>query len=120
MRDLRVVAVLAGLLGQLAAATAGVLPWPLVPVSAVLYAAGAVVSGRAGPSRAARLQVLATSAALVLAVLTIPHISVDRDGLRESLGLLLVGIQVVHALTWQRRRDLQTALLIAAGLLVLG
>jgi transglutaminase-like putative cysteine protease len=36
------------------------------------------------------------------------------------LGPLLVAVQVLQALTWRTRRDLQTALLVALGLLVLG
>src|SRR4051794_22404876 len=120
MRELRRVAVAAGVLGQLAAAVAGVVPWWLLPMVAVLYAGAVVVADRADARRARLLSLFATSAALVLAALTLPQLSGDRDGLRTSLGLLLVLIQVVHGLTWRTRRDVETALGIAAALLVLG
>src|SRR5690349_16909270 len=120
MRELRRLAVIAGVLGQVAAAVAGVVPWPLLPVVAFSYASAALVAERAGERRAGQLSVLATAVALVLAAFTVPGLSVDRDALRMSLGLLLVLIQVVHALTWRARRDIQMGLCVAGALLVLG
>src|SRR3954465_10937729 len=110
MRELRWVAVAAGVLGQLAAAVAGVVPWVLLPVLAGLYAGAVLVAERADERRARLLSLFATSAALLLAVLTMPRLTGDRDGLRTSLGLLLVLIQVVHGLTWRSRREVETAL----------
>jgi hypothetical protein len=120
MRELRRLAVIAGVLGQVAAAVAGVVPWPLLPVVAFSYAGAALVAERAGARRARQLSGLATAAALVLAAFTVPGLSVDRDALRMSLGLLLVLIQVVHALTWRARRDIQMGLCVAGALLILG
>src|SRR4051812_24874586 len=120
MRELRSVAVVAGVLGQLVAAVAGVVPWPVLPVVAVLYVGAVLVAARADARRARLLTLFATGATLVLAALTLPHLTTDRDGLRSSLGLLLVLIQVAHGLTWRSRRDVETALAMAAALLVLG
>ncbi|MDT7572984.1 MAG: protein-glutamine gamma-glutamyltransferase [Actinomycetota bacterium] len=120
MRELRWAGLVAGILGQVAAAVAGVLPWPLLPVVAILYAGGVLLVERATEERARLLNRIATAAALALAVLTVPRLSSDRDTLRTTLGLLLVLIQVVHGLTWRTRRDVEIALGMAAALLVLG
>ena len=120
MADLRRVALLAGVLGQLSVAVAGVLPWAALPLVVALFVACALASARAGESRARVLRGIATAGSLVLLLLTLPVLTPDRDGLRTSLGLLLIGVQVVHSLTWRARRDLETALLVAAALLVLG
>jgi transglutaminase-like putative cysteine protease len=120
MRELRRTAVVAGVLGQVAAAVAGVLPWPLLVVAAGLYAGAATLSGRVDDRRARALRAVATGLALLMALVALPGIAADRDSLRSGLGLLLVGVQAVHALTWRARRDLDTALAIAAALLVLG
>ncbi|MBK5307193.1 MAG: hypothetical protein JJD92_10940 [Frankiaceae bacterium] len=120
MRELRRVTLLAGVLGQLVASVAGVLPWSLLPVAVGLYVAAAVAAERADAQVARVLRGVATGVALILAVIALPGVSGDRDELRAGLGLLLVGIQVLHALTWQARRDLETALGVATALLVLG
>ena len=120
MGDLRTAALVAGVLGQVAATVAGVLPAPLLLVAGGLLVAAGTASGRAGEGRSRLLRGVATGAALLLFALAVPFLTADRDALRSTLGLLLVGIQVVHALTWRTRRDLETALLIAAALLVLG
>jgi hypothetical protein len=120
MRELRRVAIAAGLLGQLAVAVAGVSPWALLPIVAVLYVGAVLLAERANDSRARLLNRLASAAALGLAVVTLPQLSADRDRLRTTLGLLLVLIQVLHGLTWRTRREVQIGLGIAAALLVLG
>jgi transglutaminase-like putative cysteine protease len=119
MRELRRLGVVAGVLGQLSAAVAGVVAWPLLPVVVVLYVGAAVAAERATEQRARWFSGAATAVAVVLALFTVPGLGADRDGLRTSLGLLLVLIQVAHALTWRVRRDVQTGLCIAAALLVL-
>ena len=111
MADLRRVAMLAGVLGQLSVAVAGVLPWVALPLVIVLYVGCAIASERAGERGAMVLRAVATTGAVVLLLLTLPRLSPERDGLRTGLGLLLVGIQVVHSLTWRARRDLETFLL---------
>ena len=120
MHELRRLAVMAGLLAQLSAALAGVLPWPLLPVVAVLHAVAVVAAERAGERRARQLNAVATGLALLLAAVTAPRLSADRDALRTALGLLLVLVQVVQALTWRTLREIRLGLAIAAALLVLG
>src|SRR4051794_22157771 len=110
MRELRRIALLAGVLGQLAAAVAGVVPWALLPAVAVLYVGAAIAAERVGEQRARQLGGLATGLALVLVVATVPRLTADRDALRTNLGLLLVLVQVAHALTWRVRRDIQIGL----------
>ena len=120
MAELRRVAALAGVLGQVASAVAGVLPWALLPVALLAFLGGAALAGRADERQAKVLAGIGSAAALVLFLVALPFLSADRDSLRTTLGLLLVGVQVVHSLTWRARRDLETALLVAAALLVLG
>ena len=120
MGELRVAALVAGAFGQVAAALAGVLPLSMLPVALAALVACALVSGRTAARTAPVTAGLASAAALVLLLATLPRLSLDRDSLRQHLGLLLVGIQVLHALTWRTRRDLQTALTVATGLLILG
>ena len=120
MRELRLAALVAGVLGQVAAALAGVLPVAMLPVAVVALVACALVSERAGARTARAAAGTASGVAILLLLATLPRLSIDRDSLRQHLGLLLVGIQVLHALTWRTRRDLQTALAVATGLLILG
>ncbi|MDT7537798.1 MAG: protein-glutamine gamma-glutamyltransferase [Actinomycetota bacterium] len=120
MRDLRRAAIVAGVLGQLAVAVAGVMPWALLPIVAVLYVGAVLLAARANEDRARLLNRFATAAAIGLALVTLPQLSPDRDSLRTTLGLLLVLIQVVHGLTWRTRREVQIGVGIAAALLVLG
>lgn len=120
MRELRWTAAGAGVIGQVAAAVAGVVPWALLPVVAGLFIGSVALAERATEQRARLLNGLATAIAVALAVVAVPHLSDDRDALRTTLGLLLVLIQVVHGLTWRSRRDVEIALGIAAALLVLG
>jgi protein-glutamine gamma-glutamyltransferase len=118
---LRTAVVVTGLLAQLATALSGVLPWAALPFGGVLLVlatrAGLAARGRA----ATRLHRLATVLAAGLALAVLPRVvtAAGPQDVRTSLGLLLVGVQLVHGLTWQHRRDLQTGLLGAIGLLVL-
>jgi transglutaminase-like putative cysteine protease len=120
MHELRWTALAAGVLGQVAAAVAGVLPWALLPVVAALYVGAVLASQRAGERRARQLNVVATAVAFVFAAFAFPRLSVDRDVIRTTLGMLLVLIQVAHGLVWRTRHDIEIALGIAAALLVLG
>ncbi len=117
MTGLRRAALIAVLAGQVGAWLSGVLPWVLLPI-ALLATVGCSRLSSALPEQTARR--VATGLALVLSVLVLPGLAGGAPGdLRGVLGPLLVGICVVQALTWQQRRDLQTAVLGALGLLVL-
>ena len=119
MTGLRRAALVAVLAGQVGAWLAGVLPLLLL-LPALLGTVGCARLATALPERTLRR--VATGVALALCGLVLPQLSAasGAGGQRGVLGSLLVGISVVQALTWQRRRDLQTAVLTALGLLVLG
>ena len=121
MREARRMVLVAGLLGQLAAWSAGVLPLLVLPVSGGLLIAAALVAGRTDDRSDLRLRQVATGLTLVATVLALPVLGTQGAGaMREVLGPLLVAVQVVQALSWRVRRDLQLGLLVAVALLVLG
>ena len=119
MTALRRAALTAVLAGQTAAWVAGVLPLPLLVLAFAVTLSCAALSARV-PARYGRLG--SNALALALAAVTVPQVvgAGGTAGLREVLGPLLVGVCAVHALSWEGRRDLQTALVGAGGLLVLG
>ncbi len=122
MLGLRRAALLAVVSGELAAAVADVLPLALLVLVVVVTVAGAELAKRAPEQRAVLLRRLATAACVVLALLVAPRLrdGGGEGGPRAVLGPLLVGVAAVQTLTWQRRRDLQTGILGALGLIVLG
>lgn len=112
---------LAGLLGQVAAWSAGVLPTAVLPVAAALLVGATRAAAAADPAGAAVLRRVSTGLALVASLLAAPALtSQGAGGVREVLGPLLVAVQVAHALTWRSPRDLRTGLVVTSGLLVLG
>jgi transglutaminase-like putative cysteine protease len=117
---LRRAALVALLCGQTAAAVSGVLPLALLPVAAAVAVAGERLSARV--RRPQLLQVVATVASVGLVLVLLPGLlsGAAESGLRGGLGVLLVGITAVQPLTWSRAREVQTAVVAAAGLLVLG
>ena len=119
MSGLRWAAITAVLAGQTAAWVAGVLPLPLLVLAFAVTLSCAALSARV-PARYGRLG--SNALALALAAVTVPQVAGagGTAGLREVLGPLLVGVCAVHALAWEGQRDLQTALVGASGLLVLG
>ena len=111
----------AGLLGQLAAWSAGVLPLLALPLSGGLLIAAAVVAGRTDDRSDERLRQVATGLTLLATVLALPVlVTQGAAAMREVLGPLLVAVQVVQALSWRLRRDLQLGLVLVVALLVLG
>ena len=118
MTGLRRAVLVAVLAGQAGAWLAGVLPLVLLVLAALGTLGCARLTG-ALPERT--LRGVATGLALVLSGLVLTRLASGGPAdLRGVLGPLLVGISVVQALTWQHRRDLQTGVLGALGLLVLG
>lgn len=115
---MRRAALVALLCGQLAAASSAVLPLALLPVVALVAVAAERVSAR--PGRERLLRGVATTAAFLLTLVFLPQVVGGAGGLREVLGTLLVGIAAVQPLTWGKVRDVQTGVVAALGLLVLG
>jgi transglutaminase-like putative cysteine protease len=121
VRGLRRAALLALVCGQLAAAVSDVLPLPLLPLVAGVAVAAERLSARPGRDRVLRAG--ATVVCFLLTLLLLPQVVTGlraEDGLRGVLGTLLVGITAVQPLTWARPRDVQTGVVAAVGLLVLG
>lgn len=116
---LRLTVVVAGVLGQLAAASSGVLSPVVVPITV-----GALVGLDQLRASAPRQRVLLgnlASGAVALAVLVAAPLLVNGgSGLREVLGPLLLVVQLGQVLLWRTVRDVQTGLLIAFALLLLG
>ena len=112
----------AGVCGQVAAALAGVLPWPALCLAAGVLVAGSRVALSADERRAKVLRAGASGLVVLLVALTLPRaLAADGPvGARAALGLLLVGIAAIQGVTWRTTRDLQVGLLGAVGLLVLG
>ncbi len=111
----------AGLAGQLSAAVVGILPWAVLPVTAVLLVVLGHVGLRADDRRAELLRKGATVVALVVSALSFPSIVgvADPQRLKGSLGLLLVAIQVCQAVGWRSPRERRGGVLTALGVLVL-
>lgn len=121
MREARRSLLVAAVLGQVAAWLAGVLPLLVLPVSAALLVALALIGARASERRAVQLRRAGGLLALVATLVALPRVLGSADGgLREVLGPLLVAVQIAQAVSWRTRRELQTGLLVAGGLLVLG
>ena len=118
---LRTPVLVAGLCGQSAAVLSGVLPAVLLPVTALALVLCARLAAGVPPARAEQVRRVATALALVGSALGATRLGEGgpADGLRGVLGPLLVGVQIAQSLTWQARRDLQTGLVVAVGLLVL-
>lgn len=114
---MRWAALVALLCGQLAAATSAVLPLVLLPVVAAVAIAGERASAHPGRERV--LRGVATAISFGLTLVFLPQLA-GGGGVREVLGTLLVGIAAVQPLTWSRIRDVQTGVVAALGLLVLG
>lgn len=111
----------AGVLAQAAAVLAGVLPLPILPLVAALLWVAARLASTAGPERSKVLLQISTALALVAVLISLPRVAAGgSQNLRGTLGPLLVYVQLAQALTWSARRDLQTGLLVAIGLLLLG
>lgn len=109
----------AGVAGQLAAASSGVLSPVVVP-----FTLGALVGLDQLRTRSPRHQVLlgnVASGAVALAVLVAAPMLIDGgSGLRNVLGPLLLVVQLGQVLLWRTVRDVQTGLLVAFALLLLG
>ena len=118
-------AVLAGgICGQGAAFLVGALPLWGLAVSAPLLLVLAFVALHAGAATVARLRLAVTAVAGLAALFALggalaPRVLAPAADPRALLAPLVVALQVLQAATWQLRRDLQTGLLVAVGLLVL-
>ena len=107
--------------GELAVTVAGVLPAVLLPVAVTVGLLGERLSARVPDARARLLRGVATAGCLLLTAALAPGVLGSGEaGPRGVLGPLLVGIAALQTLAWQRPRDVQTGVVAAVGLLVLG
>ncbi|WP_354697763.1 hypothetical protein DSM112329_03403 [Paraconexibacter sp. AEG42_29] len=110
----------AGLCGLTATMLSGVVPLALLPVAAVLLIGAALLAG-ADPEWRQGAERIAIAVAVASVVFSVPGIMAGGPGgLRESLGPLLIGVQLAQAVSWTTVRNLQTGLLVAVGLLLTG
>ena len=117
---LRRAVLVAAVLGQVAAATAGVLPWPVLPATVAATIAGVWIAGKF-PGRARLLNRTAHLLVLVAVLALAPKVVAGGPtGIRGSLGLMLVLVQTSQSLAWRTKADLRTGLVCTVGLLVLG
>ncbi|MCW2621171.1 MAG: transglutaminase domain protein, partial [Frankiales bacterium] len=114
-----------GVLGQVAVGLAGVLPLPLAVLTATLLVVvarrGAFCAGRLRPALLSLVGIGAGLCGLVAlqSAGSQEGVAPSLVGLRDVLGPVLVALQLLHALSWRTRRDLQVAMLVGGGLLVL-
>lgn len=106
-------------LSQVAGWTTGAVPAPIAALAASLLVAAWALTGTLR-GHDPTLRRAASLLAVVGALAFVPTLlSPGESGLRGALGPMLVAVQVAQSLTWLSRRELQTGLVVAVGMLVL-